>query len=1328
MTRYTMIKFAKAMFLFLGLSVLTQGKENIGQHRMAAPDAGSHKVFAGCTPSKGRADLDINNVRTPIYINGDMWWDLVGNAEYEVPYGSGKHSLFSGAIWVGGLDNQGNLKMAAQTYRQSGSDFWPGPLDTTNATITNDVCQKYDKHWKITKAEVADFVNYFNAHSGDLDGYDVPDAIKTWPGNGDATLFQGKYLAPFEDIDSNGVYDYQSGDYPRFNLSSTEQRCGEYLLGDQTIWWVFNDAGNTHSETGSRYNIGVEIQAQAFGFNTNDEINNMTFYKYKIINRASTILNNTYFGSWVDADLGNAFDDYVGCDVKRGFGYCYNGDADDDGATGYGFNPPAIGMDFFEGPIADDSDHVDNDRDSVIDEAGEQIIMSKFVYYNNDFSNIGNPSTDLHYYNYLRGIWKDGSKLLYGGNGYQSGGDSCDFMFPGETDPAGWGTHGVTGLFQWSENYPKPGDPPNQPDDRRFLQSAGSFTLQPGAVNFITTGAVWARTSSGGPLASVKLLRLADDKAQILFDNCFKIVDGPDAPKLTIRELDRELIMSLSNLPSSNNYKELYKEKDPAVTSTLSYFTFEGYKVYQVVSPDVTTNDLKNADKARLVFQCDIKNGVAQIVNQYFQPDMNAFAPVEEVNGEDNGLRHTFRVTTDAFSSGDPTLVNHKTYYFLAIAYAYNADEATFDPYVEGLSAPYLAGRRGATGTGIEVYTAIPHISTPESEGLVLSTFYGDGPEITRVTGLGNGYNIGSDRGTLDLKQDQVNEIIFNQGKSKIDFPTYQAARGPVDIRIYDPMKVVPGNFELWLTDTATSTGNWRLKNMNTGQTDNSIKTLEFPYDQLFENYGFYVSINQVKAPGEYPAGGNGFIEASVTYSDPNSRWLGGVPDIDGDEQLNWIRSGSCDATPCPDWDGIDDPEVYERILGGTWAPFRVVNNDGTADKLAPASSVEPASTGKLSQELDSLRFLDGIDVVITNDKSKWSRCVVFEMNYRFQDAEGKALKNLLRRHPSMNIDGTYSTTDSGYSWFPGYAMDVETGERLNIAFGEDSYITPDNGYIGETGGDMKFNPTSTYFYPTDTNATPRVIAGGKHFLYVFGRKNVHNVVNPTDTSYWGPAYDGCEHLHSKLWKLQRPNATTLTNAEKVTLTEVWKDCMWVSIPMAVPAQSWLSSDAKIRLRMTHPYRTFTNDSTANGNDYKPYYRFSTDSKVGLVKQTEVAKSALDIINIVPNPYYAYSGYEQNQLDNRVKIVNLPPKCTVRIYSPAGVLIRTYKRDAPLDNSSGSTFPESNSSTSIDWDLKNSVGVPIASGMYIIHIDAPGVGERTIKWFGAMRPIDLDTF
>ena len=119
-------------------------------------------------------------------------------------------------------------------------------------------------------------------------------------------------------------------------------------------------------------------------------------------------------------------DDYVGCDVSKGLGFCYNGDAEDEGAQGYGFNPPAIGVDFFQGPIADPNDGIDNDRDGQIDEPNEEIIMSKFVYYNNDFTVIGNPSEGIHFYNYLRGIWKDNVPMTYGGDVHGSGNGEVD--------------------------------------------------------------------------------------------------------------------------------------------------------------------------------------------------------------------------------------------------------------------------------------------------------------------------------------------------------------------------------------------------------------------------------------------------------------------------------------------------------------------------------------------------------------------------------------------------------------------------------------------------------------------------------------------------------------------------------------------------------------------------------------------------------------------------------------------------------------------------------------------------------------------------------------
>ena len=50
-----------------------------------------------------------------------------------------------------------------------------------------------------------------------------------------------------------------------------------------------------------------------------------------------------------------------------------------------------------------------------------------------------------------------------------------------------------------------------------------------------------------------------------------------------------------------------------------------------------------------------------------------------------------------------------------------------------------------------------------------------------------------------------------------------------------------------------------------------------------------------------------------------------------------------------------------------------------------------------------------------------------------------------------------------------------------------------------------------------------------------------------------------------------------------------------------------------------------------------------------------------------------------------------------------------------------------NEETYLDWDIKNQYGIPIASGVYIFHIDAPGIGEHIVKWFGSLRPQDLNS-
>jgi hypothetical protein len=471
--------------------------------------------FTQCNPPTSTADLDISNVRARILNGGDMWWDLIGSALYEVPKGSGKSAFYASGIWLGGQDGGGNLRVAAQTYRQSGNDFWPGPVDTTDGTISIAACSQYDRFWKVNKQEVLDFIS----------GTAGPTpAMSSWPGNGNPALGQARFLAPFEDINGDGIYSPSAGDYPKFDGINGVYSCKGSLHGDQSIWWVINDVGNFHTESNSLFSIGMEIQCQAFAFNTTmEDIANATFYEYKLINRSSLSLYNTYFGFWVDVDLGNYLDDYVGCDVSRGLAYAYNGDNNDEGTYGYGLNPPASGVDIFEGPFADNNDGIDNDRDGTVDELGEQITMSNFLYYDNNLSVYGNPTITQHFYDYMRGIWKNGVNVTYGRNGYNTSGINCSFMYPDDSDSSHWGTGGIDPGFNWSEVNSLPGQS-NGKGDRRYLMSAGKFTLMPGEVNYVSLAALWARDSAGGPFYSRTALQRADDLAQSLADNCYDII------------------------------------------------------------------------------------------------------------------------------------------------------------------------------------------------------------------------------------------------------------------------------------------------------------------------------------------------------------------------------------------------------------------------------------------------------------------------------------------------------------------------------------------------------------------------------------------------------------------------------------------------------------------------------------------------------------------------------------------------------------------------------------------------------------------------------------
>lgn len=473
----------------------------------------------GPVMAQSSAELAINDVRARFWSHGLIGADP-NSAEpmFRVPQNGNAHALHTAGLWMGGLSPDNQLKLAAMMYEGAGSsDHYPGPLTVGgDATTTSGMMAVYDHVWSVTRAEIDLHLAYFNCLNDpncDLnaefpDGYTIPPSILDWPAINTAVGYD-HFQAPFIDFNSNfDQYEPQAGDAP----------C---ILGDQALYFVFNDKGGAHLLSGAQP-IGIEVQAMAFAFTGDDPALEQTvFVHYHIINRGTQTLTNTYLGLFNDFDLGCGDDDLVGSDPARNLVYVINGDDDDgdcSGVVGYGTQPPAFGMVVLKGPYLDPN-AVDDPvvstlpawngggfDDQTIDNERFGITSSMHIYRDGDQCCTAPTSgSSNQFYNYLRGIWKDGVPFSYGGTGHSTDPDAvdCAFSFPGNSDPLGVGTAGVP-QPAWS-------DTPSSLMDRRMLTSSGPFTLVPGMHQDLVVAYVFARASSGGALASLDALRTRVD-------------------------------------------------------------------------------------------------------------------------------------------------------------------------------------------------------------------------------------------------------------------------------------------------------------------------------------------------------------------------------------------------------------------------------------------------------------------------------------------------------------------------------------------------------------------------------------------------------------------------------------------------------------------------------------------------------------------------------------------------------------------------------------------------------------------------------------------------
>jgi hypothetical protein len=325
-------------------------------------------------------------------------------------------------------------------------------------------------------------------------------------------------------------------------------------------------------------------------------------------------------------------------------------------------------------------------------------------------------------------------------------------------------------------------------------------------------------------------------------------------------------------------------------------------------------------------------------------------------------------------------------------------------------------------------------------------------------------------------------------------------------------------------------------------------------------------------------------------------------------------------------------------------------------------------------------------------------------------------------------------------STFPGYAINVETGQRLNIAFGEASDEADQN------GRDMIWNPTSKLFGTInqggDVPYTP--IFGGKHFIYVMN--TLYDQGYTLQASLTTQSLSNGQTIYTSManYAAGQPYSQSI----QAIIRPAYQSIMWTCIPYLTPGASMLSfkdglipNDVTIKLRVQKPYNKFqTSVTDLNDSTIFARYKFSTVGLGAKINQDSVAKSALDMIRIVPNPYLAYSAYETGANVGAIKVTNLPNNCTVKIYTLDGVLVRVLTQALntdPVTNKQveitngynlNSTTGGAALDNSISWDLKNQAAIPIASGIYLFDIEVPGVGHKILKWFGAVRPTDVSNF
>lgn len=448
-----------------------------------------------------------NKVKLTVEPNGHLFTkNSINTPAYEVPADSGNHLIYRASAWFMGKNENHQIKASiSQNKYIPNTAHYKGPYSSKDAYLSVDYLTKHkNNQWHCTKEEVIYHIDN-HAHPN----YILPESIATWPGNGDTTLGVAFQLAPFVDLNDNGIYEPELGEYPCFK-------------GDEAIYTILNDHARVHGLTGER-GMGLELHCMVYQINNGDYLDSTTFVDITVYNRG--IENYPEFRSafFVDADVGFAFDDYLGTHPATNTLYFYNSTNHD---AQYGENPPAVGI-------------------TALNHSVSSINMT----VNSGFFN---PQTVTSFWRWLNGKHQDGTSIFIGGNGYYlstyATTTETNFLYHGEPwSGIGWSEVNIDGNGKRN---------PNDEDKR------GHMAMSPIALNSgeqITYSYAIVTSRKGNYLENTKGVVELAEKVKIFYDesdigSCVRVGTGvQDNIVIALDEIDPFLQFEITLLDGTGN-------------------------------------------------------------------------------------------------------------------------------------------------------------------------------------------------------------------------------------------------------------------------------------------------------------------------------------------------------------------------------------------------------------------------------------------------------------------------------------------------------------------------------------------------------------------------------------------------------------------------------------------------------------------------------------------------------------------------------------------------------------------------------------------------------